>query len=108
MYLQMLTVKELSAWLNIKESTLYLWVSKNKIPCRRIHGLVRFEPEAIQAWLNGFTPPSPEKPPGAPRQNAEDVDHLIVESKRAIYTPRHGETRPTASPLGKENNDGAR
>jgi excisionase family DNA binding protein len=50
-YLHMLTVKELSAWLNIKESTLYLWVSKNKIPCRRIHGLVRFEPEAIQAWL---------------------------------------------------------
>ncbi|MFN8333407.1 MAG: replication initiation factor domain-containing protein, partial [Saprospiraceae bacterium] len=30
--LHMLTVKELSAWLNIKESTLYLWVSKNKIP----------------------------------------------------------------------------
>jgi hypothetical protein len=35
----MLTVKELSAWLNIKPSTLYLWVSQNKIPCRRIHGL---------------------------------------------------------------------
>jgi excisionase family DNA binding protein len=53
----MLTVKELSAWLNIKESTLYLWVSKNKIPCRRIHGLVRFEPEAIQAWLDALNRP---------------------------------------------------
>jgi excisionase family DNA binding protein len=51
-YLHMLTVKELSAWLNIKESTLYLWVSRTRFPCRRIHGLVRFEPEAIQAWLN--------------------------------------------------------
>ena len=50
----MLTVKELSAWLNIKPSTLYLWVSQNKIPCRRIHGLIRFEPDAIQAWLNSF------------------------------------------------------
>jgi excisionase family DNA binding protein len=57
----MLTVKELSAWLNIKESTLYLWASQNKIPCRRIHGLVRFEPEAIQAWLNGFLPCLPRK-----------------------------------------------
>ncbi|MBX3321331.1 MAG: helix-turn-helix domain-containing protein [Nitrospira sp.] len=108
MYLHMLTVKELSAWLNIKPSTLYLWVSENKIPCRRIHGLVRFEPEAIQAWLNGFAATSRNRPPCVPCHKAGDVDHLIVEAKRAIYTPRHGETRPTASPLGKENNDGAR
>ncbi len=104
----MLTVKELSAWLNIKPSTLYLWVSQNKIPCRRIHGLVRFEPEAIKAWLNGFSSTSRNRLPGVSRHKAGDVDHLIVEAKRALYTPRHGETRPTASPLGKENNDGAR
>ncbi|HRB14524.1 MAG TPA: helix-turn-helix domain-containing protein [Nitrospira sp.] len=104
----MLTVKELSVWLNIKQSTLYLWVSKNKIPCRRIHGLVRFEPEAIQAWLNGFSSTSSNLPPRVPRHKAGDVDHLIEAAKRAVYTPRHGETRPTASPLGKESNDGAR
>lgn len=104
----MLTVKELSTWLNIKPSTLYLWVSQNKIPCRRIHGLVRFEPEAIQAWLNGFSSTSRHRPPRAPRHKAGDVDHLIEAAKRAVYTPRHGETRPTASPLGKESNDGAR
>ena len=56
--------------------------------CRRIHGLVRFEPEAIQAWLNGFTAPSTEKPPGAPRHTAEDVDHLIAVAKAAHYTSR--------------------
>ena len=106
-YLQMLTVKELSAWLNIKESTLYLWVSKNKIPCRRIHVLVRFEPEAIQAWLNGFTPASPAKTPRSPRQNAEDVDHLIAAVKHAAYTSRHGETI-TPSPRTKEEQHGAR
>ncbi|MEP7153898.1 MAG: helix-turn-helix domain-containing protein [Nitrospira sp.] len=32
----MLTIKELSAWLNIKPSTLYLWASQGKIPCCRI------------------------------------------------------------------------
>jgi hypothetical protein len=31
-YLHMLTVKELSAWLNIKESTLYLWASRTRFP----------------------------------------------------------------------------
>jgi len=104
----MLTVKELSAWLNIKPSTLYLWVSENKIPCRRIHGLVRFEPEAIQAWLNSFSSMSNMRTHRGPRHKVGDVDHLIVEARRALYTLRHGETRPTASPLGKENDNGAR
>ena len=103
----MLTVKELSAWLNIKPSTLYLWVSQNKIPCRRIHGLIRFEPDAIQAWLNSFSPISPAEPPGSPRQNAEDVDHLIAAATRAVYTSGHGETI-TPSPRDKEELHGAR
>ncbi len=107
MYLSMLTVKELSAWLNIKPSTLYLWVSQNKIPCRRIHGLVRFEPEAIQTWLNSFSPTSPAKAPLSSRQSSEDVDHLIAAAKHAAYTSRHGETI-TPSPRMKEEQHGAR
>ena len=107
MYLHMLTVKELSAWLNIKSSTLYLWVSQNKIPCCRIHGLIRFEPDAIQAWLSSFGP-TPVKPLLLPiHRDHRDLDQLIEAAKRAVYT-RHGETRPTASPHGKESNDGAR
>ena len=87
----MLTVKELSAWLNIKESTLYLWVSKNKIPCRRIHGLVRFEPEAIQAWLKSFEA-SPGKPFQLPTHDENrDLDQLIEAAKSEVYT-RVGET----------------
>ncbi|MBX3344085.1 MAG: helix-turn-helix domain-containing protein [Nitrospira sp.] len=107
MYLQMLTVKELSAWLNIKESTLYLWASQNKIPCRRIHGLVRFEPEAIQTWLDSFSHASPQKPPQSSRESSEDVDHLIAAAKHAAYTSRHGETI-TPSPRTKEEQHGAR
>ena len=103
----MLNVKELSAWLNIKPSTLYLWASENKIPCRRIHGLVRFEPEAIQAWLKGFETNS-VKPFSLPtRHYTEDVDHLIAAAKHAAYTSRHGETI-TPSPRTKEEQHGAR
>ena len=107
MYLHMLTVKELSAWLNIKQSTLYLWVSRNKIPCRRIHGLVRFEPEAIQAWLKSFEV-SPGKPfPLPTRDDTRDLDHLIEAAKSEVYTPRHGETRPKSGLIQKEDADGA-
>ncbi len=102
----MLTTKELSAWLNIKESTLYLWASENKIPCRRIHGLVRFEPEAIQAWLNGFDV-APGKPPTLPtRHDTRDLDQLIEAAKHEVYTPRHGETIQS-SLIRKEDADGA-
>ena len=102
----MLTVKELSAWLNIKESTLYLWVSKNKIPCRRIHGLVRFEPEAIQAWLKGFETNS-VKPFSLPtRHEPRDLAQLIEASKREVYTSRHGETIQSGL-IQKEDADGA-
>ena len=102
----MLTVKELSAWLNIKESTLYLWASQNKIPCRRIHGLVRFEPEAIQTWLNGFET-SHGKPFILPtRHDTRDLDQLIEASKREVYTSRHGETIQS-SLIREEDLDGA-
>ncbi|MCE7977451.1 MAG: DNA-binding protein [Nitrospira sp. NTP1] len=103
----MLTVKELSAWLNIKESTLYLWASQNKIPCRRIHGLVRFEPEAIQAWLKSFEA-NPRKPFTVPiHADTRDLDHLIEAAKSEVYTSRHGETRPKSGLIQKEDADGA-
>ena len=103
----MLTIKELSAWLNIKPSTLYLWVSQNKIPCHRIHGLIRFDPDAIQAWLKGFGT-HPVKPfPLPTRNDCNDVDHLIEAAKRAVYTSRHGETRPKSGLIQKEDADGA-
>ena len=102
----MLTVKELSAWLNIKESTLYLWASENKIPCRRIHGLVRFEPEAIQAWLKDFEA-SPGKPfPVPTHDDTRDLTRLIEAAKSEVYT-RGGETI-TPSPRTKEEQHGAR
>ena len=102
----MLTVKQLSAWLNIKPSTLYLWVSQSKIPHRRIHGLVRFEPEAIQAWLKGFETNS-VKPFSLPtRHEPRDLAQLIEASKREVYTSRHGETIQS-SLIQKEDADGA-
>jgi excisionase family DNA binding protein len=102
----LLTIKDLSAWLNIKPSTLYLWAAQGKIPCRKIHGLIRFEPEAITAWLRSFgTRATPMPRFLQPSQN--EVDRLIAAAKRDAYTPRHGETF-TPSPNGKEHADGTR
>ena len=98
----LLTVKELSARLNIKPSTLYLWAAHDKIPCRKIHGLIRFDWDEILHWLTSFA-----KKPSNPGCHIPDhnpstpVDDLIARAKRDVYTPGHGETI-TPSPTGKE------
>jgi excisionase family DNA binding protein len=104
----LLTVKNLSQRLQIKPSTLYAWVSHGKIPCRKIHGLVRFDPTEIDRWLASFSSPQ-FRPPEIRKRRTDhsDLDRLIASAKRAVYTSGHGETRPRSSLIGKEEHDGA-
>jgi excisionase family DNA binding protein len=95
------TIKDLSARLNIKPSTLYLWAAQGKIPCCKIHGLIRFDPDTITAWLRSFEPNQATAVPPLTRQPHRDLDRLIEAAKREVYTPGHGETI-TPSPTGKE------
>ena len=97
----LLTIKDLSARLNIKPSTLYLWAVQGKIPCRKIHGLIRFDPDAITTWLCAFEPTQAPAIPPLTRQSQVDVYRLIEAAKREVYTPGHGETI-TPSPTRKE------
>jgi len=98
----LLTVKALSQRLQITPSTLYAWASQGKIPCRKIHGLVRFAPAEIDCWLTSFSPPQSVPPKiGSRRMDHADLDRLIASAKRAVYTSGHGETI-TPSPTGKE------
>jgi excisionase family DNA binding protein len=104
----LLTIKELSVWLNIKPSTLYLWAAQGKIPCQKIHGLIRFDRQKIEDWLDSFQQRPPVPVPSFSHTSYKDVDRVIEAAKRDAYTPCHGETRPTASPKGKEVDRGAR
>ena len=104
----LLTVKALSQRLQIKPATLYAWASQGKIPCRKIHGLVRFDPTEIDRWLASFSPPLSVPPQNETRRRDHtDLEQLIASAKRAVYTSGHGETRPKSSLIGKEERDGA-
>ena len=92
----LLTIKDLAEQLRIKSSTLYAWASQGKIPCVRIHGLIRFRPEEIERWLRGFAKIQPTLPDY--KRRGRDIDEIIAAAKRAIYNPRHGETGPALSP----------
>lgn len=51
--MKLLTVKELSQTLNVKEKTIYQWVELEQIPHIRLNGTIRFDLEDISAWLQG-------------------------------------------------------
>ena len=90
----LLTIKDVSAWLNMKPSTLYLWAGQGKIPCRKIHGLIRFDQEEIRQWLASFAPArGRDLSLSLPPQPQSDVERLIAAAKRDVYTPPR-ETRP--------------
>lgn len=54
----LVTIKDLSAYLTIKESTLYSWVHNGTIPFHRLNGLIRFDLEEIKSWIKASRPAS--------------------------------------------------
>lgn len=50
---QLLDVSEAAALLHVKGKTLYAWVSRNKIPYRKICSLVRFHRGELIEWARG-------------------------------------------------------
>lgn len=87
----LLTVKDLSQQLQIKPATLYAWAAQQKIPCLKIHGVIRFESEQIREWLRSFgVARSTTKIVIHKRRVDESVDSLIARAKRAVYTSGRG------------------
>jgi len=83
------TVKELAYRLQIKPSTLYAWAKQGKIPCRKVYGLVRFNPSEIERWLDSFiTYPLSSAKTNARRRGSSGVDQVIASAIHAIYTAR--------------------
>ena len=102
----LLTIKDLARQLQIKPSTLYAWAAQGKIPCRKIHGLVRFNPAEIDRWMASFVNRPTSPIPALHQRNLVGLDELIARAKRDVYTA-HGETI-SPSPSRKEEQDGAR
>ena len=49
--MKIITVKELSDLINIKEKTIYQWAESRQIPCFKLNGALRFDLEDIQQWI---------------------------------------------------------
>jgi excisionase family DNA binding protein len=99
----LMDIKQVSAWLNLKPSTLYLWVSQGKIPALKIHGVIRFQRDVIEQWMRAFqtsqeipssqTGPASRPAPIRPRRRrgVDNVDALIARAKVEAYDPTSGD-----------------
>jgi excisionase family DNA binding protein len=50
---RLLDISEAAALLHVKNKTLYAWVSRNKIPYRKLCSLVRFHRGDLIEWAKG-------------------------------------------------------
>lgn len=101
-------VQRLSTYLSIKPCTLYAWAAQGRIPCVKLHGLVRFRCDDIERWVESFrVHASPVPLKAAPRGPSTALDALIARAKRHAYNPRPRGNQTQASPIGKETIDGA-
>jgi excisionase family DNA binding protein len=109
-------IQDLSRYVSIKPSTLYVMVEERNIPHYRVGKLIRFKRSEIDLWMEGNRKDCvvPEKAArkalGPMRKPKIDIDRVV---RKAIEgAKRTGYTDPTGKPdqvkgLGKEVKDGA-
>jgi excisionase family DNA binding protein len=49
--MKIVTIKELSALLKVKEKTLYQWAELGQIPSVKLNGALRFDLEDVMRWI---------------------------------------------------------
>ena len=104
----LLTVRDLAHRLQISASTLYAWAAQGRIPCLKIHGVVRFRREEIERWVESFrVHDSPGPLNTTVRHPRIAIDDLIARAKRPVYTPSLRGNQTRSGLIRKEETDGA-
>ena len=50
--MKMLTVKQVSELIQVKEKTIYQWVEMRQIPHHKLNGAIRFNYDVIIEWMD--------------------------------------------------------
>ncbi len=79
--MKLVSIKELSRFLNVKESTLYAWVHSGTVPYYKLNGLLRFDMDEIIDWIKDSKPLSYTPSKVLKKAQTEDIDSIV---KRAI------------------------
>lgn len=98
----LLNVREVSEWLQVKRSTIYLWAEQSMIPHMKLGRLLRFDPDEIKAWLQAHRQEvTPEPIPSERRHGIDNVDVLIARAKAEAYNSCRETRQDRAKPGGE-------
>jgi excisionase family DNA binding protein len=107
--MQLVTIKELSGFLKVKEATLYSWVHGGTIPFYKLNGLLRFDMEEILEWVKSSKAVPAPAPISIKRPETQDIDSIVKKAiegvKGKVYNPSKRETSLNQG-LRKEVSDG--
>lgn len=107
--MNLVTIKDVSAFLKVKQSTLYSWVHNGTIPFIKLNGLLRFDMDEIVKWVESSKPVPPNIPKSLKKSSNMDINSIV---KRAVESARKGSYNPSkretslSQGLGKEDQDG--
>jgi len=92
--MRMVSIKVVAEFLMVKQSTLYSWVHKGSIPFHKLNGLVRFDMDEIENWVETSRQAQCGPSPAFKKTADQDIDKIV---KKAIdgakgnrYNPSNG------------------
>ena len=99
--MKLVTIKEVSTYLQVKVNTLYSWVNTGTIPFYKLNGLLRFDMGEIEAWVRETRKAAcgANKPLTGPPPRPVDIDAIvkkaIAETRPKGYNPSNGKPGPS-------------
>ena len=109
MAMELVTIKEISTFLNVKEPTLYSWVRNGSIPSYKVGGLVRFDMEEVRAWVGQSRATARNVTKNVRKSSGLDINNIIKKAVEGVtgkrYNPSKRETSLNQG-LRKEVPDG--
>ncbi len=92
--MEFVTIKELSKFLKVKESTLYSWVHNGLIPYHKLNGLVRFDMEEIETWVKASRKIPQRQELRLMKKQPQDIDSIVKKAIDSVkgkgYNPSNG------------------
>ncbi len=97
--MRMVSVKIVSEFLMVKQSTVYSWVRTCSIPFHKLNGLIRFDMDEIESWVKTCRPSARPIPNmSLKRYDNRNINRII---KNAVDDVRGKEYNPSNGKPGQ-------
>ena len=95
--MKLISIKELSQFLNVKRSTLYAWVNNGTIPFYKLNGLIRFDLDDIKEWVRNSKPDNRSATFSIRKSKTLDIDNIVKKAVEDVTNKRYNPSKRETS-----------